>query len=103
MKVQELRIEYPSGRTSESPVEDLLHHLIDVGCRLGREVLVDVNKENIRLDAKIVEDLGAESLDIYDMIALLEDEFGTEISDEEVEKIRTVQDVADFIKAGQKK
>jgi acyl carrier protein len=37
------------------------------------------------------------------MIALLEDEFGTEISDEEVEKIRTVQDVADFIKAGQKK
>jgi len=70
---------------------------------LVAEVLVDVNKENIRLDAKIVEDLGAESLDIYDMIALLEDEFGTEISDEEVEKIRTVQDVADFIKAGQKK
>jgi acyl carrier protein len=63
------------------------------------EVLVDVNKDNIQLDSKIVEDLGAESLDIYDMIALLEDEFGTEISDEEVEKIQTVQDVADFIKA----
>jgi acyl carrier protein len=39
------------------------------------EVLVDVNKDNIQLDSKIVEDLGAESLDIYDMIALLEDEF----------------------------
>ncbi|MDD3472232.1 MAG: acyl carrier protein [Desulfomonilaceae bacterium] len=63
------------------------------------EVLVDVNKDNIQLDSKIVEDLGAESLDIYDMIALLEDEFGMEISDEEVEKIQTVQDVADFIKA----
>lgn len=70
---------------------------------LVAEVLVDVNKENIRLDSKIVEDLGAESLDIYDMVALLEDEFGMEISDEEVEKIRTVQDVADFIKASQTK
>jgi acyl carrier protein len=65
---------------------------------LVAEVLVDVKKENIRLDSKIVEDLGAESLDIYDMIALLEDEFGLEITDEEVEKIRTVQDVANFIK-----
>ena len=63
------------------------------------EVLVDVNKENIHLDSKIVEDLGAESLDIYDMIALLEDEFGVEINDEEVEKIQTVQDVASYIKA----
>jgi acyl carrier protein len=50
------------------------------------------------MDSKIVEDLGAESLDIYDMIALLEDEFGLEITDEEVEKIQTVQDVASFIK-----
>ncbi len=65
---------------------------------LVAEVLVDVKKENIRLDSKIVEDLGAESLDIYDMIALLEDEFGLEITDEEVEKIQTVQDVANFIK-----
>ncbi|MEI6134533.1 MAG: acyl carrier protein [Desulfomonile sp.] len=80
-------------------MDDIEKKVVD----LVAEVLVDVNKENIRLDAKIVEDLGAESLDIYDMIALLEDEFGTEISDEEVEKIRTVQDVADFIKAGQKK
>ncbi len=63
------------------------------------EVLVDVNKENIALDSKIVEDLGAESLDIYDMIALLEDEFGLEIKDEEVEKIVTVQDVANYIRA----
>ena len=65
---------------------------------LVAEVLVDVKKENIQLDSKIVEDLGAESLDIYDMIALLEDEFGLEITDEEVEKIQTVQDVVNFIK-----
>ncbi len=65
---------------------------------LVAEVLVDVNKDNIEMSSKIVEDLGAESLDIYDMIALLEDEFGLEITDEEVEKIQTVQDVADFIR-----
>jgi acyl carrier protein len=80
-------------------MDDIEKKVVD----LVAEVLVDVNKENIRLDAKIVEDLGAESLDIYDMIALLEDEFAIEISDEEVEKIRTVQDVADFIKTSQKK
>lgn len=65
---------------------------------LVAEVLVDVNKENIHLDSKIVEDLGAESLDIYDMIALLEDKFELEISDEDVEKIRTVGDVASYVK-----
>ena len=80
-------------------MDDIEKKIVD----LVAEVLVDVNKENIRLDSKIVEDLGSESLDIYDMIALLEDEFGMEISDEEVEKIRTVQDVADFIKVSQKK
>jgi acyl carrier protein len=76
-------------------MDDLDRKVID----LIAEVLVDVNKENIQMNAKIVEDLGAESLDIYDMIALLEDEFGLEITDEEVEKIQSVQDVADFIRA----
>jgi acyl carrier protein len=80
-------------------MDDIEKKVVD----LVAEVLVDVNKENIKLDSKIVEDLGAESLDIYDMIALLEDEFGIEISDEDVEKIRSVQDVADFIKASQGK
>ncbi len=75
-------------------MDDLEKKVVD----LIAEVLVDVNKENIHLDSKIVEDLGAESLDIYDMIALLEDEFGMEITDEEIEKIQTVQDVATFIR-----
>jgi len=75
-------------------MDDLEKKVVD----LIAEVLVDVNKENIHLDSKIVEDLGAESLDIYDMIALLEDEFGIEITDEEIEKIQTVQDVASFIR-----
>ncbi len=75
-------------------MDDVEKRVVD----LVAEVLVDVKKENIRMDSKIVEDLGAESLDIYDMIALLEDEFSLEITDEEVEKIQTVQDVANFIK-----
>jgi acyl carrier protein len=78
-------------------MDDLEKRVVD----LVAEVLVDVNKENIQLDSKIVEDLGAESLDIYDMIALLEDEFTFEISDEDVEKIQTVQDVVDFIRGHQ--
>jgi acyl carrier protein len=63
------------------------------------EVLIDVNKEHISLDSKIVEDLGAESLDIYDMVALLEDRFGIQIADEQMEKIVTVSDASNFIKA----
>lgn len=76
-------------------MDDVERKVID----LVAEVLVDVNKDTIQLDSKIVEDLGAESLDIYDMIALLEDEFGLEITDEDVEKIQSVQDVAQYIKA----
>jgi acyl carrier protein len=87
----------PYGEETQS-MDELEKRVVD----LIAEVLVDVNKENIQLDSKIVEDLGAESLDIYDMVALLEDEFGMEITDEEVEKIQTVQDVADFIRAHQK-
>lgn len=79
-------------------MDDLQKKIVD----LISEVLVDVNKENIQLDSKIVEDLGAESLDIYDMIALLEDEFGMEITDEEVEQIHTVKDVAEFIRDSKK-
>jgi acyl carrier protein len=62
------------------------------------EVLVDVNPENIKMDSKIVEDLGAESLDIYDMIALIEEKFDVEISDDQVEQIQTVQDVANYLR-----
>lgn len=63
------------------------------------EVLIDVNKDHIALDSKILEDLGAESLDIYDMVALLEDRFGIQITDEQMEKIITVADASHFIKA----
>ena len=45
-------------------------------------------------DAKIVEDLGADSLDIVELLSRLEDEFGVTIPDEDVENLKTVADVA---------
>ena len=45
-----------------------------------------------------MDDLGADSLDIVELIMDFEDEFDMEISDEDVEKIKTVQDIIDYIK-----
>ncbi len=50
-----------------------------------------------RPEASFVDDLNADSLDLVELIMSLEEEFGTEISDEDAEKIRTVQDAADYI------
>ncbi|HIE32704.1 MAG TPA: acyl carrier protein, partial [Thermodesulfobacteriaceae bacterium] len=45
-----------------------------------------------------VDDLGADSLDLVELVMAMEEEFGMEISDEEAEKLRTVKDVLDYIK-----
>ncbi|RDI96119.1 acyl carrier protein [Meiothermus sp. QL-1] len=69
-----------------------------------REVIVDklgVDPEKVVPEARFIEDLGADSLDTVELIMGLEDKFGLEISDEEAEKIRTVQDAIDFIQSKQ--
>ena len=52
--------------------------------------------------ASFIDDLGADSLDIVELVMAMEDEFGIEIPDEEAEKIKTVKDVIEYIKANSK-
>lgn len=58
-----------------------------------------VNEEQVTMEASFVDDLGADSLDTVELVMLLEEEFDTEIPDEEAEKINTVRAAIDYIKA----
>ncbi len=58
-----------------------------------------VNEEQVTMEASFVDDLGADSLDTVELVMLLEEEFDTEIPDEEAEKINTVQAAVDYVKA----
>ena len=61
-----------------------------------------VNEADIKTESSFVDDLGAESLDTVELVMALEDEFETEIPDEEAEKITTVQQAIDYVKAHSK-
>lgn len=58
-------------------------------------------KEEVKNDASFVEDLGADSLDTVELVMALEEEFDTEIPDEDAEKITTVQSAIDYVKSHQ--
>jgi len=65
-----------------------------------KEVIVEqlnVSPEEVKPESKFVEDLGADSLDVVEMIMALEEKFEIEIPDSEAENIKTVQDVVDYI------
>jgi len=59
---------------------------------------LDVTREQCVLEASFIDDLGADSLDIVELLMEMEEAFGVEIADEELEKIRTIKDVIDFLK-----
>ena len=58
---------------------------------------LDVAEDEVTAQASFVEDLGADSLDVVELVMGLEEEFDIEIPDEDAEKIATVQDAIDYI------
>ncbi len=60
-----------------------------------------VKEEEVKDEASFVDDLGADSLDTVELVMALEEEFETEIPDEEAENITTVKEAIDYIKAHQ--
>ena len=63
---------------------------------------LSINEADIKNESAFIEDLGADSLDTVELVMALEDAFSIEIPDSEQEKLRTVQQAIDYIKAHQK-
>lgn len=65
-----------------------------------KEILVeelDVEEENITLESKIKDDLGADSLDLFELISKIEDELDVTIEEEDYSKLVTVKNIVDYI------
>ena len=75
-------------------VEEIIEQGKDIICEK-----LSVSAEDVVPEASFVDDLGADSLDLVEMIMAMEDKFGINIADEEAEKIKTVQDAIDYVKA----
>lgn len=70
-----------------------------------REIIVEqlgVEPDQVKPESNFVDDLGADSLDTVELIMSFEEEFEVEIPDTEAEKIKTVQDVINYIEANKK-
>lgn len=75
------------AEVSEGRIKEIIAEKLDIGI------------EQITDEAKFIDDLGADSLDVVELIMTLEDEFEIEITDEDAEKIVTVGNAIDFIKS----
>ena len=65
-----------------------------------RDIVVEqlgVEEDQVQMESAFIDDLSADSLDIVELIMAFEEAFGTEIPDEAAEKIKTVQDVVNYI------
>ena len=65
-----------------------------------RDVVVEqlsVAPDAVKLESKIIEDLGADSLDVVELVMAFEEKFEVEIPDSEAEKLKTIQDVVTFV------
>src|SRR6516162_7462876 len=82
----------PAGAQGGSTVPSVEERVIEIVCEnLG------VNKEQVNRNTSFIEDVGADSLDIVELIMELEEEFEINIPDEQAEKIKTVGEAIDYI------
>jgi acyl carrier protein len=82
----------PPGRWEDRTVPSVEERVIEIVCEnLG------VNKEQVNRNTSFIEDVGADSLDIVELIMELEEEFEINIPDEQAEKIKTVGEAIDYI------
>ena len=58
---------------------------------------LDLEEEQVNEDSEVIDDLGADSLNIVDLVMTLEEEFDTEIPDEDIENLKTVGDIVKYI------
>ena len=58
---------------------------------------LDLDEEQVTEESEVIDDLGADSLDIVDLVMTLEEEFDTEIPDEDIENLRTVGDIVKYV------
>ena len=72
-------------------MQDRLHQL--VSSQLGIEL------DEVVTEARILEDLGADSLDVVELVMALEEEFNIEVPDDDVENIRTIGDIVSYVSA----
>ncbi len=67
-----------------------------------REILcqqLDIEEDTVTMESSIIDDLGADSLDVVDLLMTMEDEFDIEVPDEDVEKMKTVGDLVKYVEA----
>ena len=65
-----------------------------------KELVVDqlgVEEDEVTMEASMQDDLGADSLDLVDLVMSVEEEFGVKVADEDLEKIKTVGDIVNYI------
>ncbi len=58
---------------------------------------LDIEEDQVTMESNIAEDLGADSLDVVDLVMSIEDEFDLEVPDDQVENIKTVGDIVNYI------
>ena len=67
-----------------------------------REILcqqLDIEEDTVTMESSIIDDLGADSLDVVDLLMTMDDEFDIEVPDEDVEKMKTVGDLVKYVEA----